>query len=347
MSYLSPRLLIAAGVFCTASCIGYFVLTNSGIAAPGRLVATQAVAEWQSTPPDETRADQSMPARFLLKNVGGRQVTIRDVRSGCGCAKPKIDRNILRGGESATLLVDVTPIEIGSKTISIEVETDSRVTPSLPLELVVKGWRKPPYLQSVLGDLTFRDDRPGTALTFEISSFSMRGDETSLPLTCSLPFITLEHIETTRKEAPDGSNVVLRIQRFVAKLVQTPPDPSAIGEVAVDDPWNPGRRLTMPVRFEMPPPLRVAPSRVSLRISEPSKGAEFLVLGRDDLPAKLEVVAEEPDSPVTITRQDSDKASRRVAKYRVTLKPGTSGRGPYRLAVRGVGESAIVQVSVE
>jgi hypothetical protein len=265
-------------------------------------------------------------------------VTIRQVGSGCGCAKPRLDRSILPARASTSLWVDVTPIEHGGRTIAIEVESDSPITPLLALELKVQGWRKPPYVQSILGDLTFRDDRPGTALAFEVSSLCISGDDKPLQLSCSLPCIELARVAVTRKEGPDGSHQVLRIERFEAKLASPPPDESLIGEVFVDDPWNHGRRLTLPVRFDVPPPVRVLPSRIVLNTRNdniPSTAA-LLVLGREDLPEEFEVVPRNPDAPLLVVRAALANRSKRVAKYTVTLKPGISRPGSFGLIVRGV-----------
>jgi len=43
--------------------------------------------------------------KFLLKNSGGRNLTIYDVSSTCGCTIPKLSKKVLKPGESTTLLI--------------------------------------------------------------------------------------------------------------------------------------------------------------------------------------------------------------------------------------------------
>ncbi len=308
---------------------------------PGHLIAIEPSVEWQSTPTRDAGAGVHVPARFVLKNTGGKAVAIHEVRSGCGCAKPRLLESVVQPGKQANLLVDPTPIEFGGRTVSIDVETDSPKTPRLTLELQVKGWHKPPYLQNVLGDLTFRDAEPGTAITFETTSFCTRGDDTPLRITNSIPGLAINLKESIRKDSPDGANLMLRIDRYEAKVVAKPSEAAQIGSLTVDDPWNEGHNIALPVRFDVVPAIRIIPSRITLNTGKSGSAPpaqEFRVLGRKDLPASLENAARADASVLEIERQSPAEASGRVAKYRVALTSAVATPRTIELVLRGFGD---------
>jgi hypothetical protein len=63
------------------------------------------------TPPaidlGEIRGGTTHAQRFTLTNDGTERVEIADVRPGCGCLAPKLDRRVLGPGETATLTLQV------------------------------------------------------------------------------------------------------------------------------------------------------------------------------------------------------------------------------------------------
>ena len=96
--------------------------------------------------------------RFPIKNVGGKQVRIVSMSSGCGCAVPKIEPKVIEPGKTGYVEVEAASPLIGEKLVTITLETDSAKTPILPLQLRLVGGGSPPFLLSAEGDLSYHED---------------------------------------------------------------------------------------------------------------------------------------------------------------------------------------------
>ena len=185
----------------------------SGLAgpSPGRLVATEAslvvggsgsVEDWNS-------------ASYELINVGGSPLKILPPVSGCGCAEPVLSRSDLGPGEKAILRVDAQPIAVGEKRVSITVPTDSRATPSIALELRVLGSRRPPYLNRVVGDLTYNGKYdPHESRRVLVETIEPAGSDVAPTLQCDLPFLKWECVQRDQVENGFRQGIVHRARFY-------------------------------------------------------------------------------------------------------------------------------------
>ena len=101
---------------------------------------------------------------------------------------------IIPPGRTATVTVSVNPLDVGEKLIPITLTTDSQTTPTVNLALHVTGYREPPFLWRVLGDLTYRWDDivSGSARELDVEAGEI-GNRGEVPVAHSdLPFLIVD-----------------------------------------------------------------------------------------------------------------------------------------------------------
>ena len=158
-SRIGALLLTGAGLFLLSISIGLSVRARS--LSPGKLVARHPEVLWRHPAPRE--ASSRLPTideaggTFEVENVGGRPVRILGVQASCGCATPKISPSVIPPGQLGRVDVRTTPFAVGERLVTVDLRTDSPLSPTLNLRLRAFGWRRPPLLLQTGGDLIYRD----------------------------------------------------------------------------------------------------------------------------------------------------------------------------------------------
>jgi hypothetical protein len=119
----------------------------------------------------EVRGGAPLVHRFRLLNAGPTPVEVTEVKPGCGCLRPQLDRRVFRPGESGTLTVEVNTLTQpeGPNTWRAVVRLAGGGQAELPLfiaavvvsEVSVRPATLVVYTDTALGhELTLRDRRP-------------------------------------------------------------------------------------------------------------------------------------------------------------------------------------------
>jgi len=158
------------------------------------------------------REDGHAEARFAFKNTGPETVTIRKVRTACGCTSAKLDRKVFAPGEGSEIVVRFT---FGSrkgaqrKMITVvtedkkEIPLDLRVWVHEPLTIspALVYWKvgEPPMGKTV--KLTTSDERIGIK---SVASSNPRIAATLLPAKPGEPtMVTVTPADTSQKETAE------------------------------------------------------------------------------------------------------------------------------------------------
>jgi hypothetical protein len=109
---------------------------------PLLLLGTAAHAQLQWDKPIQrfTRApeDHAIEARYTFRNAGTTPITIKSLRSSCGCTTAKLDRKTYAPGESGEVVMKFTfgdRRELHRKTVTVT--TDEKTTEPMVLNLLV------------------------------------------------------------------------------------------------------------------------------------------------------------------------------------------------------------------
>jgi len=131
--------------------------------------------------------------------------------------------------------------------------------------------------------------------------------------------------------------VVQRRYRYPIEFVSEPPLGAFSGEVKVPDPWDPRRVERISVHGEIPPPLRVVPSRILLTLGKLPETreikADFLILATKPFPDLVIEAEGGEESPLTVNDQRWIEEGRR-ATFSVGLKPGKAQAGVFSVVIR-------------
>ena len=146
---------------------------------PGRLVPLQADLSWRSSPPGESN---DLETAFVLRNVGGEPVEVVSVTTGCGCVEARVEPKIVAPGQETEVLLRVDPVEVGTRPVPIYLVTDSPLTPDVQLELMVKGYRSPPYLFEIRGELYYPAGSTLEERRLRVSTVEPRVDQGVRPI---------------------------------------------------------------------------------------------------------------------------------------------------------------------
>ena len=139
------------------------------------------------------------------------------------------------------------------------------------------GAQSPPFLESVTGDLTFRDFTAGDEGRLVVRTVERSAEEARQPkIHSDLPFLEFRRNESRAEPVGESSDTILRTSTYRVILAAAPVDDSFFGEVRVVDPWDPEHIETLPIRGESSPPIRIVPARLVIR-SEKDLPQSFLV----------------------------------------------------------------------
>jgi hypothetical protein len=288
-------------------------------------------------------------AKFELENIGGRPVKILSTKTSCGCMEPHVETPIVEPGKLAVIEVRALPVEIGEKTATVIVYTDSPLTPDIVLNVRRVGWRQPPYLLEAPAELTWpggfsmSDKRTITVTTVESADMPRRPPL----LECSLPFLKLD-VKDFAEEPYTRPDVVQRHYLHSVSFVWSPPPGVFSGDVVVIDPWDSSHKLRIVVHGERFAHLRAIPSRLLLhRIVQEADAPfrEFTVYCGEQS-NDLEV-AQDGDlgSPLIVRPIEWLEVGRRGV-VRVGVKAGETRQGTFSVVLRRSSSSERLVVPV-
>ena len=106
----------------TVAALATFGLNRRGH-REGVLVPKSGVAVWEGAEkgaPANARAE----GRFELLNQGDEPVRVIGTESGCGCATPTVDRDLVMPGAAAVVSVSASVIPFAQRDIPIKIHTD-------------------------------------------------------------------------------------------------------------------------------------------------------------------------------------------------------------------------------
>ena len=320
---------------------------------PGRIVADESEISWRSPVVEPGRSVASPKARFRLSNPGGQPVTITAIQPSCGCAQPVASAMSIDPGGVITLDVAGQPLPVGDRTVTINVRTDSAVTPTLPLTLRLIGSNKPPFLLDATGDLTFLNvDRPnlkpdGESRKLVVRMIETRADAQEPTFRATPPNLLVTKIgeQTQPYREPD---TVLRMYLYRVGFAEPPIEDRLAGGVTVIDPWSPEHRTELRVEVEVRARIKAVPARIDLVATAGAEAAaEFLVLTDGTAPIAIEDYRIDAASPL---RVEPIWARRGVARFRVAAPVTTAAADLTRTltihAAPMADESAVVSVTL-
>lgn len=269
---------------------------GKGSTSNGVLIPRQSLIVWESSDTSNKRNDKTV--KFELENVGGNPIRIIKVESGCGCAKPVFDKELVSPGQFAMISMMPTAIAAGQRDIAITVHTDSTSQPTINLVLRTMSRRKPPFFAEVWGDLTFR----GTFDPTLQRELTIVGIETTVGSpaphinSSNLPF--LEITPTGDEVEPYyDTGFLIRKRHYQVRFREKPKEGNFLGNVVVTDPHYSDNILTLNVIGQFGETLRASPSAVTFTgdsqlakivviSDEPTKGLSLSVLAPEGV--KLE-----------------------------------------------------------
>ena len=248
------RSLVAAlmiGSLTLAACRYFFVaLRRDSILVQPRETVVQAM-------PGQAK----IVASYEILNKGSHELWLGDVQTSCGCSVASLSSKHVPPGGRSEIVVEGNPPGAGEKRVVVSVATDSSTQPSLTLALTMVGAGSPPYIANYSPSVRFGDV---TAAGAEESFFvETREKRDSAPwirtATTSLPGLQCEGGLDSEFDA--GGGVVIRRYRYVASLLELPPQGEFSGEVVMHTlDGASGPTVSVPVHGIVASLIRVSPS---------------------------------------------------------------------------------------
>ncbi len=278
----------------------------------------------------------SADVTFSLRNIGLKSVRVLSVESGCGCVVPSVTPTTVQAGQLCRVEARGTPLDAGEKTVAITLHTDSKTRPDIVLNLRMLGGRKPPFLLSATGNMTYlgvigRDEsRDLVAYTIE------DGRATKPPVVRSdLPFLDFKLVGV--ESGSYGEDGIYSHKYHWRVTFNGPPPPEEFtGAVTIRDPWDVQRVERIDIHGRPNPPLRVVPLSPTLEIdgSDPSATKTSLAIITSVDAEDLQVELEGADSPLQVEKLTGGQ-TKRFGRFTVGWKPERPiAVGEYRLIAR-------------
>jgi len=319
--------------------------------SPGSLQAKQTMLHWRSPDPTAGSPPSAKPT-FELVNVGGSPVQIQSVRTNCGCASAWAEPEIVPPGGRSLIRVTLDPLEVGVRAASITLETDAPTTPQVKLNLIAEGYRRPPYLFEINGDLYYHEGYSNNETRKVIVDAVTSKEVPPQPpsLSSDPPLVEFGPASVSERPHALSPDLLVRSYTYPVRFSKEPPKEGFAGEVSVADPWVPGRVLRTRLVAEQNRAIRVVPSLLVLSMTEGDTASPpihfFVRTNRDG--SSLKSVAEGTDNPLIVeaeAKQDDD----RFSKFRVTWRPDQKVKeGTYNIIVTsGDGDLGSLTVPVQ
>lgn len=273
----------------------------------------------------EDGSNEPVKFSFDLSNVGRKSVTVLSLESGCGCSVPVMRNKVIPPGGSEPVTVEAMLPPTGKKLVPIVATTDSPDFPTATCEIELRSRRTPPYLINVHGDLVFEGSQTQD-FSRRIKVFAAQEPaSTEVPsLACDLPFVEINYEAASDTQYPD-SPWVEREHAYLITVDAKRAGGTFSGSVTIADPWDNAVMKQVPITGKPLGAVRVAPSRVIIRID--SKGVmeqhELLVLCDAGTRVTLDEGYDMPfELDLTASNSENEES---VRAYRLTLRPKGSG----------------------
>lgn len=346
-----PAMWAVAGVLIIAgSVVVPRCLRKAYPTEPGKLVAKQDMLTLQSPSEKPYRSMSLLHATFEVTNVGGAPVRILEAKSSCGCATPDVHPTTIPPGGAGVVEVKAAPRGIGERIVSVTLRTDSVASPEVVLRMRVVGNRRPPYLSSVYGELTYEGDisvgepRSITATTLELAATKPMPPRVESDLQI-LEFGPPTLLEETAYDTP---GVVLRRYSYEVKPASSFRENAFVGVVELIDPWDPAHRERLTARGTVLPPLRAIPARVVLHAKDGNgPSIKMLVVSKEPAPGLIVMKGEESENPLDVSQVKTLEDNRRSV-FNIGLKSGPVREGTYQVVVQNpsTADRVVIPVSV-
>ncbi len=240
----------------------------------------------------EIRTGQPLEHRFTFSNNGRSSVQIVDTQASCGCLVPELDKQVLKPGEKATLLLKVHTLSapVGRHQWQVKVKYESLgVVHEAVLALhahVLQEIRVQPPALIIYGERAI--DHEITVTDLRTRPLSVRGVETTSP------HLTVRHTESSRTVKGDA----------VHKIKLAVPDTLPAGrhdeQVVIHTDDERYRELRIPVAVIKKPKQRFSASPASVALVA-SRG--------QPTPSRLVQIRDPQNQVVAIERVLSDHAA--------------------------------------
>lgn len=214
--------------------------------------------------------------------------------------------------------------------------------PDIRLTALINVRRRPPFLLSVAGDLTFRGTFSRKAAT-EISVVTLESDGPRLEpkISTDLPFIEIiadgvsDKPGDTRDAQTVGGPLIVRTRKYRVCLKEPPPDPTFIGTITVLDPFgrSPSQSLNVLGQLDRSDVPKVVPGSLTLRKRKGASGS-FIVIC--DHPSRTVTCSlDERRSDAFFIKTERGDSSLRIQRIEVVIaNPTHLTDGPVHLNVR-------------
>jgi hypothetical protein len=258
----------------------------------------------------EVRSGVPLRHRFRLVNGGPTPVEVAEVKPGCGCLRPQLDRRLFRPGEEGTLDVEVNTLTQpeGPNTWRVVVRLAGGAQAELPLFLTA----------DVVSEVSVRPANLVLYTDTALSSALTLRDRRPRPLTVRAALTTCPHVRAQvsgprRDEAGGWSwGIALEVQAGC---------PEGRHEAALHlhtaDPTYPELQVPFTVVKRSPRQVRAVPAEVSL-----------LGSGGQALPARVVLLGSADGRPVAVEAVEASHPA-----VRCTWAPGPGPRATLRIQV--------------
>lgn len=326
----------------------YFSYLSITHRADGVLTPREDILIWRGSPVNLDRSSTQGATRFELINQGGKPVRILSVESGCGCAKPLVNVDVVAPGMVATVDVVAAPLSFGQKDVPITIHTSSTTKPNIKLTLRIIGTRNPPFLYQIWGDLTFRGVyKPGEVREVTIVTVEPPGCPEVPQVIPDLPFLKLT--EAGVEDQPySRPGTLLRQRNYRVEFTGKPPSETFTGTIVAHDPWEAGATLSLNVSGQFQSQLKIVPATINLSQSNRA-GISLFVFAPEPIDS-LEANVEGPAGLPLEVQMQRDGKPKRVHTLKVKLRDGASpiaGRAALRIRRSGLPEESIVPIFFE
>jgi len=305
---------------------------------PGMLVARQSSQVWRSPEVKEGRKPPiRAEVRYTFTNRGATDVNILSVSSGCGCATPTIHPNRIRPGQEGFMDVSAMPPTLGERTVAFVLKTDSARTPELPFQLRMISSRRPPFILTVKGDLTFAGDfKSDETRDFFVQAVVTKQDDKQPIITTDLPFLKIDMVDIGTQSYNEPGILFLRY-RYAVRLKEIPTDETVSGTVTITDPWDPSLINQLQVYIRPARDLLVTPSTLTLNLRSPtdSETAATFLVKRNFAAGAIHVQEVSEATPLFAIRESDFNSDARVKVVSVRLAANRSiTTGDHKLVIR-------------
>jgi Protein of unknown function (DUF1573) len=329
-------------------CLGILVFASRPRAhVPGELAARQRLVLWEGAAEGPTPSGRAQ-GRFELVNRGDDPVRIVGFTSGCGCATPTADREIVMPGAIATVRVTASVAPFATRDIPIMIQTDSKKRPDLELTFRVVGSRRPPFLFAVSDVPSVIDDPQALGeKLITVETVEPAGEAKSPLVSSTLGFISFRQVDV--HDVPHVEGALLRKRRYAMVLAPPLPSGTSAGMVTVTDPWDSSNSRAFNVLVR--PPQGDVTVWASTIVLGREAGSEVQILVKTREPAdNLAVQLDGPDGPSVSVGPTSVGQSGRFHKLtlavRRRLPAGGSRELRMRIGVPFAGAPLVVPVQI-